>query len=328
MAELRAYLTAPDATLIKLRLDAYAKAMPAEDERTMDQRRADILRDLLLDRAAGPIKTIVHITVPATVLADTSPAAAAAHEPCDGDDPCDTEETAYVLQAIRDAYTARTSIRQAYNTALKTYRATHPPTNTPNPTDLATDPATNGPGTDPAADETGTAGAPAPAGPAAAGEHTAVLAGYGTITAGQARELAARDGATWHRILTDPASGIVLDYGRTTYAPPAGLADFVRARDPNCIFPGCNVPSNRCDLDHRIPWPKGPTSADNLAPLCRRHHQLKHDGEWRVHKRPDGYYVWTSPAEIEYLNRPEPITEPEPTTDQDTRLSDEIAPPF
>jgi hypothetical protein len=142
--------------------------------------------------------------------------------------------------------------------------------------------------------------------------------------------LAARDGATWHRILTDPASGIVLDYGRTTYAPPAGLADFVRARDPHCTFPGCNVPSNRCDLDHRIPWPKGPTSADNLAPLCRRHHQLKHDGEWRVHKRADGYYVWTSPAEIEYLNRPEPITEPEPetTTDQDAGLPAEMPPPF
>jgi hypothetical protein len=67
-----------------------------------------------------------------------------------------------------------------------------------------------------------------------------------------------------------------------------------------------------------------------LAPLCRRHHQLKHDGEWRVHKRADGYYVWTSPAEIEYLNRPEPITEPETetTTDQDAGLSDEMAPPF
>ena len=223
-----------------------------------------------------------------------------------------------MLQAIREAYAARTDIRRAYNTALKTYRATHPPADTP-------DPATN-PATDTATART--ADTADPAGPPAAGDRAAVLAGYGTITAGQARELAARDEATWHRILTDPASGIVLDYGRTTYAPPAGLADFVRARDPHCIFPGCNVPSNRCDLDHRIPWPKGPTSADNLAPLCRRHHLLKHDGEWRVHKRADGYYVWTSPAEIEYLNRPEPIIEPEPTIDQETELSDEMSPPF
>jgi hypothetical protein len=253
MAELRAYLTAPDATLIKLRLDAFARAMPAEDERTMDQRRADVLRDLLLDRAAGPVKTVVHVTVPATVLADTS-AAQAEHEPS----------------------TDNTTTGQ--RTAEQQSVGERPP---------------------------------------------AMLAGYGTITAGQARELATGDGATWHRLLTDPVSGIVLDYGRTTYVPPAGLADFVRARDPHCIFPGCSVPSPRCDLDHRVPWPKGPTSADNLAPLCRRHHQLKHDGEWRVRKRPDGYYVWTSPAEIEYLNRPGPITESgpwaEPRTTTDHR---------
>lgn len=55
------------------------------------------------------------------------------------------------------------------------------------------------------------------------------LAGYGPITAAYARELAAD--ATRRRILTDPASGTVLDVGTTTYRPPAGLAAHVRARD-------------------------------------------------------------------------------------------------
>ncbi|MGH8573351.1 MAG: DUF222 domain-containing protein, partial [Gammaproteobacteria bacterium] len=55
------------------------------------------------------------------------------------------------------------------------------------------------------------------------------LAGYGPIPANLARELAAD--ATWRRLLTDPASGALLDYGRSTYRPPAALADFVRARD-------------------------------------------------------------------------------------------------
>src|SRR6266511_96609 len=60
-------------------------------------------------------------------------------------------------------------------------------------------------------------------------EHGAELAGYGPIPAQVARELAA-DG-TWRRLLTDPVSGHLLDYGRTTYRPPAALADFIRARD-------------------------------------------------------------------------------------------------
>ncbi|WP_309316442.1 HNH endonuclease, partial [Actinomyces oris] len=32
-------------------------------------------------------------------------------------------------------------------------------------------------------------------------------------------------GGTWRRLVTDPASGVVIDVGRTRYRPPAGLAD-------------------------------------------------------------------------------------------------------
>jgi hypothetical protein len=95
------------------------------------------------------------------------------------------------------------------------------------------------------------------------------LAGYGPIPARLARELAAE--ATWRRLLTDPASGTLLDYGRSTYRPPAGLSDFVRARDHRCVFPGCSRSADACDLDHRTRWPDGPTSAENLECLCRFH---------------------------------------------------------
>ncbi|OFT37605.1 HNH endonuclease, partial [Actinomyces sp. HMSC08A09] len=44
-------------------------------------------------------------------------------------------------------------------------------------------------------------------------------------------------GGTWRRLVTDPASGVVIDVGRTRYRPPAGLADLVRARDRACVFP-------------------------------------------------------------------------------------------
>src|SRR5215475_12657115 len=48
MAELNAILPAPDATAIYHRLNDFAHATPADDTRTMDQRRADTFTDLLL----------------------------------------------------------------------------------------------------------------------------------------------------------------------------------------------------------------------------------------------------------------------------------------
>ena len=48
-------------------------------------------------------------------------------------------------------------------------------------------------------------------------EHGAELAGYGPIPAHVARELAA-DG-TWRRLLTDPATGHLLDYNPVSRTP-------------------------------------------------------------------------------------------------------------
>ena len=63
-----------------------------------------------------------------------------------------------------------------------------------------------------------------------------------------AREIAAT--ATWRRLLFDPASGALLDHGRTTYTPPVALADFVKARDVHCRFPGCRRAVVNGELDH------------------------------------------------------------------------------
>src|SRR5689334_3088530 len=146
------------------------------------------------------------------------------------------------------------------------------------------------------------------------------LAGYGPIPAQIARQIAA-DG-TWRRLLTDPASGVLLDYGRTTYRPAAALADFVRARDQHCVFPGCERRAKYCDLDHCRRYPDGPTAECNLACLCRHHHRLKHETDWTMQRRGD-QYVWTSPARHEYIRKPEPIAEPPPPQPQ---IIDEPAP--
>ena len=48
------------------------------------------------------------------------------------------------------------------------------------------------------------------------------------------------------------------------YRPSAALADFIRCRDLTCRFPDCDVPATKCDVDHTIPYPHGPTQASKL----------------------------------------------------------------
>ncbi|GAA3170608.1 hypothetical protein GCM10010467_00490 [Actinocorallia glomerata] len=59
---------------------------------------------------------------------------------------------------------------------------------------------------------------------------------------------------------------------------PARLRDAIIFRDGTCQAPGCTIPAQRCDLDHRLPYPTGPTSGPNLQALCRRHHRIKSHG--------------------------------------------------
>lgn len=108
-------------------------------------------------------------------------------------------------------------------------------------------------------------------------------------------------GGTWRRLVTDPISGVVLDVGRTRYRPPAGLADLVRARDRSCVFPTCQIPAQRCDIDHLTPWSRGgTTSLDNLTVLCQAHHHLKHTPGWSLARLDDGALLWRTPSGARY----------------------------
>jgi hypothetical protein len=78
------------------------------------------------------------------------------------------------------------------------------------------------------------------------------------------------------------------------YVASRDLADFVRCRDMTCRFPGCDEPAYRCDLDHTIAYPVGPTCASNIKCLCRKHHLLKTFGGWLDQQLPDGTVVWTA----------------------------------
>ena len=113
-------------------------------------------------------------------------------------------------------------------------------------------------------------------------------------------------GGTWRRLITDPASGVVIDVGRTRYRPPAGLADLVRARDRACVFPTCQTPAERCDIDHLTAWSQGgTTSLDNLATLCEAHHRLKHTPGWALTRdQAGGILSWHTPDKTVYQRHP------------------------
>lgn len=138
------------------------------------------------------------------------------------------------------------------------------------------------------------------------------LAGYGPIPGSLARELAGDPDSTWRRILTDPESGALLDVGRTTYRPPAALADHVRARDRRCRFPGCRQSAQRCDIDHVVRFPDGATSRRNLCCECRHHHRLKHESGWSLEAHPllPDAVVWVAPTEHRYVDAPDPPLTP------------------
>lgn len=123
------------------------------------------------------------------------------------------------------------------------------------------------------------------------------LAGYGPVIADIARQVTARQSdSEWRFTVADPDTGEVLHAGTTRRRPTAPQRRDIEARDRTCVFPGCRMPAARCDMDHRVPWSEGgPTSDDNLAPLCRHDHVIKTRSGWRYERLLDGDYRWTSP---------------------------------
>lgn len=125
-------------------------------------------------------------------------------------------------------------------------------------------------------------------------DEPADLVGHGPIPLETARRLAA-EAPGWDRVLTHPVSGVVLSVDR--YRPSNELRRALAVRDEHCRFPGCRMPTWRCDADHTVDHAfGGATEIANLAHLCRRHHTLKHYSAWRVRQRTDGTLEWTSPT--------------------------------
>ncbi|WP_210603951.1 HNH endonuclease signature motif containing protein [Brevibacterium oceani] len=108
-----------------------------------------------------------------------------------------------------------------------------------------------------------------------------------------ARVLAAQS-PTWHRILTDPATGTPIDARSKSYYIPADVRAPLTAKWQSCSAPGCTRRAETSEIDHIIPFDHddpargGQTTFENTHPLCKADHQRKTDRRFSVRSTDDG----------------------------------------
>ena len=121
--------------------------------------------------------------------------------------------------------------------------------------------------------------------------------GWAVVVAEVARQYADR-----RRILAE------LDSRPGARFPSAGLRRHIQLRDRTCVAPGCRRPARKADQDHTRDHARGgATVRANLAPLCERHHRMKHEGGWRLTQPEPGLFRWCSPLGCIYWTRGEPV---------------------
>ncbi len=81
--------------------------------------------------------------------------------------------------------------------------------------------------------------------------------------------------------------------------PPA-IRRALAARDHGCTFDGCDRPHPWTDAHHLTHWADGgPTTLENLALLCRRHHRMVHEEGWRLERRGGRFVAIAPPPQLE-----------------------------
>ncbi len=136
------------------------------------------------------------------------------------------------------------------------------------------------------------------------GEASAELGGVGPIDTDTrhdlfdlARETAGVVDGTYATDQPCPGPDVHDSEGPGPYVPNEKLKAYLRVKHRVCIFPGCQRAARRCHLDHTRRYPEGPTCSCNLAPLCVRHHLLKHHAPgWQLTNHGHGHLTWTTPT--------------------------------
>lgn len=157
----------------------------------------------------------------------------------------------------------------------------------------------------------------------------AEVPGYGFVTGVHARQIALAEGLVWRRLVTDPLTVAALDLSTQRYRPTKAMSDLVAVLDSMCRGPGCTVPAFRCDNDHEIAWPHGPTSIENLNAKHRRHHNHKTRGTWSSSMDAEGCVTWKTMAGRTYVNDRHNYDDPlnHPVNDEEVERADDQEPP-
>jgi len=121
------------------------------------------------------------------------------------------------------------------------------------------------------------------------------------VLADSIRDLAAQPGTLFHRLLTDER-GNLLDVTELGRFPSRKLGLAISYRDGACTNPSCTVPAARCDLDHLIPVPEGPTTGANLDAKCRTDHRAKTHARHRSTRTGPHTTAWTTVA-LQFCHR-------------------------
>ncbi len=335
---LSAALSSVDATAIDQVLNALAGIAGPDDPRTVQQRRADALVDLLLGRTSNGC----HVTweegdageedVGVGHLADVDGDAGDEY-PADSPPDDVTSDDVITDDVTTDDVPSAWDPEDDWDLPASAFRpdrggaappnAAAPP-NTAAPPDLAAPPGTGRP---PDPDRpgrplitrcpTGHSSRPLPV---TVGVVVSVqsLLGYsdapGQLTdrsalvpADLVRDLAGQPGTLFYQLLTDPG-GNLLQVNELGRFPSRKLGAAIKMRDGGCANPVCTVPGPRCDLDHIVPVPHGPTSAANIHPKCRPDHRAKtHAGHRTTRDDVQRTTIGTTPTGHRYTTHDDPL---------------------
>lgn len=77
------------------------------------------------------------------------------------------------------------------------------------------------------------------------------------------------------RVVVD-STGVVIDLGRRQRLFTGPARDAAKLLVTHCEHPGCELPADWCDIDHRVEWAAGgPTDQHNAGPVCASHNTAK-----------------------------------------------------
>ena len=130
--------------------------------------------------------------------------------------------------------------------------------------------------------------------------------GWGPVLADVARQIVDEASDAEWRIVPVDENGQPLGVVTTKRRPSTAQKRIVETRNPTCVFPGCRMPADQCDLNHEIPWAEAHrTTIRELGPLCRHDHNNHHRHRWKLKQIRPGIYQWTSPLGHTYLTGPD-----------------------